>query len=533
MTRMSRRGALVLACLLLASVSGGAQAPPVRPAPPEKGATVWMATPGDAERIRRVEATLPTVPVSTGDPIALGVEGWMRAYKVPGISVAVFDDFEVVWAKTYGVKEAGRPDPVTLDTLFQAGSISKPVAAMAAMHLVERGRFSLDQDINAKLVSWKVPDNEFTKVGKVTLRRLLSHSAGLTVHGFPGYAVGRQVPTVVQVLDGAPPANTAPVRVDMVPGTKFRYSGGGTTVMQVALVDQLGKPFPQVMDEIVLGPLGLKNSTYQQPLRPECATQAASGHRRNGKMVEGRWHVYPEMAAAGLWTTPWDLAQIAIEVARSKAGQSNRVLSPDTVRLMLTPQAGEVGLGFFVDATGKTDRFGHGGADEGFQAVLTAFAATGRGVVVMMNSDNGTPAVQPLIDAIGREYAWPGRTPWVPGVVDTVWLVTQEKGLDAGLAEYQRMRTARPASDFRPAQLNTLGYQLLSDGRVEDAVRVFQLNVEFYPQDANAYDSLGEAHMAARRNAEAIANYKKSLELDPRNENAVTMLKMLGVDWKR
>ena len=252
-----------------------------------------------------------------------------------------------------------------------------------------------------------------------------------------------------------------------------------------------------------------------------------------GQMVDGRWHIYPEMAAAGLWTTPWDLAQVAIEVARSKAGQSNRVLSQDTVRLMLTPQADEVGLGFFVDASGKTDRFGHGGADEGFQAVLTAFAATGRGVAIMMNSDNGTPAVQPLLDSIARDYQWPGHTPWVPGVVDTVWLVSQTKGLDAGLAEYRRMRSARPATDFRPAQLNTLGYQLLSDGRVEDAVAMFQLNVELYPQDANAYDSLAEAHMTAGRNAQAIANYKKSLELDPKNENAVIILKKLGVEWTR
>jgi CubicO group peptidase (beta-lactamase class C family) len=528
MTRTLSRGPLALACALLVPLAAAARAPQDPAAPPARGATVWLAAPGEAERIRRVEATLPHVPVSAGDPIALDVEGWMRAYRVPGISVAVFDDFRVVWAKAYGVREAGRPAPVTLDTLFQAGSISKPVAAMAALHHVERGRFSLDEDINAALVSWKVPENEFTRTEKVTLRRLLSHSAGLTVHGFPGYAVTDPVPSTVQVLDGAAPANTAPVRVDLVPGTTFRYSGGGTTVVQLALVDQLGAPFPKIVDDTVLAPLGLADSTYEQPLPPARAARAASGHRRNGKVVDGRWHVYPEMAAAGLWTTPWDLAQVAIEVARSKAGRSNRVLAQDTVRLMLTPQAGEAGLGFFVDASGATDRFGHGGADEGFQAVLTAFAATGRGVVIMTNSDNGMPSVQPLLDAIAREYQWPGHRPWVPGVVDTVWLVTQTKGLDAGLAEYRRMRSARPATDFRPAQLNTFGYQLLADGRVEDAVAVFQRNVELYPADANAYDSLAEAHMTAGRTAQAIANYRKSLELDPKNENAVSALRKLG-----
>jgi hypothetical protein len=296
------------------------------------------------------------------------------------------------------------------------------------------------------------------------------------------------------------------------------------------LVDQLRKPFPQIMDETVLQPLGLRNSTYQQPLPPARAAQAAAGHYRSGAVVDGRWHVYPEMAAAGLWTTPWDLAQIAIEVAKSKAGQSNRVLARDTVRLMLTPQAGEVGLGFFLDSSGKTDRFGHGGADEGFQAMLTAFAATGRGAVVMVNSDTGIAATRPLLDAISREYGWPGHTPWVPGVQDTVWLVAKARGIDAGLAEYRRLRGSRPATDFDPSQLNTLGYQALAEGKVDDAVRMFALNVEMYPDDANAHDSLGEGYMAARRNAEAIAAYRKSLALDPKNVNAVAMLKKLGAD---
>jgi len=141
--------------------------------------------------------------------------------------------------------------------------------------------------------------------------------------------------------------------------------------------------------------------------------------------------------------------------------------------------------------------------------------------------------VQPLLDSIAREYRWPGYTPWVPGVVDTVWITSRTKGLDAGLAEDRRMRGARPASDFRPAQSNSLGYQLLGDGRVEDAIRVFQLNVELYPQDANAYDSLGEGFMTAGRNELAIANYRRWLELDPKNENAVTNLRKLGVEWTR
>ena len=175
----------------------------------------------------------------------------------------------IVWAKAYGVRQAGQPDVVTLDTLFQAGSISKPVTAMAALRHVEAGRWSLDDPINDRLVSWKLPANDLQKDQRVTLRRLLSHNAGTTVHGFPGYAVGAPVPTVVQVLDGEPPANTAPVRVDIVPGSKVRYSGGGTTIVQLMMTDQLKKPFPEIMAEAVLRPLGMTTAATSSRCRPK------------------------------------------------------------------------------------------------------------------------------------------------------------------------------------------------------------------------------------------------------------------------
>src|SRR5260221_3725032 len=185
-----------------------------------------------AERIARVENGLLSVEVPGQPALKLSLADWMRLLKVPGLSVAVFDDFKIVWSRAYGVKEARRPDPVTLGTLFQAGSISKPVAASATMYYVQRGKLSLDENVNNKLVTWKVPDNEFTAKEKVTLRRIMSHSAGLTVHGFPGYAVDEPMPSIVQIFNGEKPANTAAIRVDVVPGTIHRYAGGGTTVMQ-------------------------------------------------------------------------------------------------------------------------------------------------------------------------------------------------------------------------------------------------------------------------------------------------------------
>lgn len=222
--------------------------------------------------IQRIEAT--AVDMSMGEnepPIRLGLEKLIELYHVPGLSIAVIDNFQIVWAKAYGVIETGSSKPVTSRTLFQAGSISKPVAATGALSLVEQGKLSLDEDVNQKLKSWKVPENEFAKNQKVTLRRLMSHSAGLTVHGFPGYDVNDPVPTLVQIFNGEKPANTAPIRVDFVPGTQSRYSGGGVTIEQQLMMDVTGKPFPALMREIVLGKIGMTDSSYEQPLPPPLA----------------------------------------------------------------------------------------------------------------------------------------------------------------------------------------------------------------------------------------------------------------------
>jgi CubicO group peptidase (beta-lactamase class C family) len=449
----------------------------------------------------------------------------MELYKVPGLSIAVFDKHALVWAKAYGVKQAGSQDPVTPDTLFQAASISKPVTALAALYHAEARKWSLDANINDSLVSWKLPENEHTKTEKVTLRRLLSHSAGTTVHGFPGYAVTVPRPTVEQVLDGVKPANTAPVRVDIVPGTKTRYSGGGTTIVQLMLMNQLKKDFPQIMRETVLAPLGLKHSTYEQPLPPALASMAASGTRSNGASVEGQWHVYPEMGAAGLWTTPSDLARIAIEVSKARAGRSARVVSHAMAKQVLTKQSEGFGLGFQL---GDGDRFGHSGSNEGFQCNLVAFSGSGSGVAIMTNSDNGYLLMDRLIASVAAEYGWKSYVPRPDEPFIQVDLYERRKGTQAALAWYRSIKGGGAVKELSPNDLNNLGYRLLREGQVADALETFKANVELYPSDANAHDSLGEGYMEAGHKTEAIASYKKSLELDPRNTNAVKMLEKLG-----
>jgi CubicO group peptidase (beta-lactamase class C family) len=239
------------------------------------------------------------------------------------------------------------------------------------------------------------------------LRRILLHSAGLTVHGFPGYAVGARIPTLVQILDGVKPANTAAIRVDVIPGSTSRYSSGGYTVMQQMMIDVTGTSFPEFMLEAVLTPLSMTASTYEQPLPNEKAATAATGYYANGKQVKGKWHIYPEMAAAGLWTTASDLARFTIGIQQALAGKSNPVISQSMTRQVLTAQKGNSGLGFGLGGSGKRLSFVHGGQDEGFDTFLLFYAESGQGVVIMINANDDSGAVNRMVSAVRREYHWP------------------------------------------------------------------------------------------------------------------------------
>jgi CubicO group peptidase (beta-lactamase class C family) len=356
--------------------------------------------------IQAVESKLTTAVVPKGHTLPpRTIAERMKTYGVPGVSVAVIHGYRLEWAKGYGVMDRSTNEAAGTDTLFQAGSISKPVAAAAAMKLLEDGRLALDEDVNAKLRSWKVPENEFTRTEKVTVRRILSHSAGLTVHGFPGYAAGGAVPGLADILDGRSPANTPPIRVDTVPGSIWRYSGGGFTVLQLLMTDVTGNRFPELMDRLVLSKLGMNRSTYEQPLPEASRRFAATGYDAAGRPIAGKYHTYPEMAAAGLWTTASDLARFGIEIQKSREKRSNLVLKQQSVAEMLRPQQGAWGLGFELRPDSAAPRFLHGGADEGFRAQCI-FGFDGEGAVVMTNSDNGSALAFEVIQSIASVYGW-------------------------------------------------------------------------------------------------------------------------------
>ena len=478
-------------------------------------------------RINRVASAIETIEVGNGQPpIRLNIQGLMKAFNVPAFSVAVIDDYKIVWAKAYGVTEPGGKTPATPRTLFQAGSISKPVTAAGMLSLVQQGKLSLDEDVNKKLTTWKVPENELTRDQKVTLRRLASHSAGLTVHGFPGYDVDEKVPTLVEIFKGEKPANTAPIVVDFVPGSDERYSGGGVTIEQQLMMDVSGKPFPALMKELVLDKAGMTDSSYEQPLPPMRAVLTAGGTYADGKPVHGKWHIYPEMAAAGLWTTPTDLAKFAIEIALEKRGLANKVLSQAMAAEMLKMQSKSFGVGFGLNPD-HPGEFLHNGADEGFQALLVMNYETGQGVALMANSDNGILVANEYLRGIAKEYQWK-HPPQVHSEMLQLRLIVKLKGLDAALNKFDEWKRGRD-NRRRPPEfvLNALGYDSLRAGQTEEAIRIFAKNVQEYPESSNVYDSLAEAYVAAGNTKLAIENYEKSVQLDPKNQNGVEQLKKL------
>lgn len=332
------------------------------------------------------------------------IEQRMAHYGVPGVSMAVIYDGKIDWTKTYGIMDKTDKMPVTAETLFQAGSISKPVAAYGALKLVEQGQIGLEEDVNTYLKTWELPESDFTKEKKVTLKNLLNHSGGLTVHGFLGYSPDLPVPTLTQVLNGTPPANSGAIFVDKIPEENFRYSGGGYTVIQQMMMDVTGEEFPELMDKLVFQPLGMNNSTYNQPLQGEQLKHAATGYLPDGTMTKGKRHTYPEMAAAGLWTTAEDLAKFAVNIQQTLNGDKETVLSKDMTNLMLTNFVEDfTGLGVFIHNMKDEVYFGHGGWDEGFSSELIAHKDKGYGVVILTNS-NHPEFIAELIRSVAITY---------------------------------------------------------------------------------------------------------------------------------
>lgn len=356
-----------------------------------------------SDHIRKVEeGLLPPLPVN-------GERTWtlperMKYYNVPGVSIAVIDQFKIAWARGFGIADRSSGAPVTTETLFQASSMSKTITAAAAMRLTEKHVLNLDAPIESQLKSWKLPASEFKK--PITLRMLLSHRAGLNVPGFPGFEQGEALPTILEQFDGIGASNTQPLRVVMEPGTKFRYSGGGYLLAQQLMMDVTGMPFDEIIRKEILEPLGMKHSYYNHPPSSEQLKFVAAGHDENGDVIAEKFRIHTDLAASGLWTTPSDYALFIIGLQNSIQGLPNSLLSAPSAKAMITVENGPMGIGVFVSSRKTVNYMVHPGNNWGFYSIYFAHPEKGYGVVVFTNHDNGSALVNEIVRAVAHEYNW-------------------------------------------------------------------------------------------------------------------------------
>jgi len=358
------------------------------------------------QQIKQVENSLAPA-IVYGDTIpSLNLEKRMKETHIQGLSIAVIKDYKIIWAKGYGWADVESKKLVGVNTRFQAASISKSLNSMGQLKLVQQGKIDGEADINNYLKTWKFPYDSLTGSKKISLFQLLSHTAGLDIHGFPGYERTVAMPTVAQILNGEKPANTKKVHSLFAAGTKFKYSGGGTTISQQLLMDITGKDYASFMEHEVLKPIGMMHSSYYQPAKD--TSELATGYYDDGKPVKGKYHVYPEQAAAGLWTTPSDLAKYIIECQLALKGKSSKVLNKAMMQKRMTPYIDSVAaLGVFIQQKGIRKFFNHNGGNEAFLCNSFGSLEGGDGVVIMINGEN-FEVITELTNSVAKVYNWEG-----------------------------------------------------------------------------------------------------------------------------
>lgn len=385
-------------------------------------------------RIKQVENNLSGWVQIENNSQKWTLEERMKFYHANGVSIAVIKDYKIEWAKGYGLADSLQQKPVTTKTLFQAGSNSKSLNAVGILKLVQEGKLNLNSDINDYLKRWKFPYDSLSKGKKITIANLLSHTGGITVHGFAGYEFGDKIPTLVQILNGQKPANSEAIRSMYEPSLKYEYSGGGTTISQLIIEDVTGKPYDKYMWENVLKPMGMTNSFYTQPPALSKLNLLATGYYNDGKAVKGNYHIYPEQAAAGLWTNPTDLAKYVIETQLSLKGKSQKVLSKKMTELRLTPYIDtKSALGVFIIDKNGVKNFEHGGVDEGFVSQYIGTLDRGNGVVVMTNTYN-TSLFDEIIRSVALTYDW--KNAYTPDIKKEINI--KDEDLQPYLGKYGR-----------------------------------------------------------------------------------------------
>lgn len=453
----------------------------------------------------------------------------MAFYSTNAVSIAVIKDYKVEWVKAYGFADVSEKRKATPETLFQAGSISKSINSLGILKLIQEGKLSLDDDINNYLKTWKFPYDEVSKGKKITIANLLNHTAGLSGHGFGGYEKGAILPTTIQILDGLKPSNSGAVRSVFEPGLKFQYSGGGTTISQLILENATGEKYEDYMLKNVLNPLGMSNSSFSQPPAKGKENLLATAYNYE-KEVKGKYHIYPEKAAAGLWTNPTDLAKYVIETQLSLQGKSNKILSKE-----VTVKRLDNNFGVFIEDYNGTKYFRHGGGTDGFLCYDIGSLEGGNGIVVMINGSNNK-LIQEIVTSIASLNNFKNY-PKESSKESISLTIRKElnKSIDKGIELYKKLKRTNP-NDYNfsnQSELNMLGYEYMKNDKIDDALKIFSLNISEFPNSANVYDSRGEAYFNKKEYLNSKKDFQKVLELEPTNQNAKDMLSKIDEILKK
>ena len=366
------------------------------------------------EKIFRVENGLQEAVLLTNKhDRTFSLQERMKYYEVPGLSIAVIKDNKIEWAKSYGLKLKNSTDSVSLSTKFQAASLSKPLTAIVALKMVDKKKIQLDSSVNSQLTTWKIPENDFTTDISITPRHLILHTSGLNVPAYPGYEKDSEIPELIELLNGVGNSNTEPTKVLVKPNTEWRYSGAGYSVLQLLMIEKSELSFPKLMQNELFKPLNITNSSFEQ----ESLHDIAFAHLENGNVVEKGYHIYPEMAAAGLWTTPVDYAKVICELQKSYRGESNLILNQKSAQYALSKHWGGMGLGFILRNNGDSTALAYSGGNHGYICDIYSYLHNGSGVVIMTNSNNGAPLIEEIYRSLSKEYKW---ADWRPDTIHNI-----------------------------------------------------------------------------------------------------------------
>ena len=560
------------------------------------------------------------IPTENGDSIS--IQELMSKNGLKGLSVAVFDDYKIIWADAWGVKYDSVP--LDINTAFSTASIAKPITATLFAMLEEKGLIDLKIPINNYLKRWKIPVNEYNKDTPITLEHILSHTSGTTQGGFIDFYKGDIIPTILESVKGEiPSSNHKEIEITFKPGTNWSYSGGGYTVAMMALEDHLGRSLADLAQEYIFTPLKLQHTTMYQPNEKGFLTNVANAHNDKGEVIRTGIPITPQVSASGLWSNPTDLSLFLIEIQKALNGQDSKVISEKVAKRITDIETLKVMRGWSLGwerryAYGNLDWFSHGGANTGVGGHIYASMKGGKGIVFFGNGPNGIriPILDKLRDNIIRTHGWGFQYDWknkeelpntliskikgryqdltfgelfeikeqdnklyipkfwngvrknliyigensfitneIPGKFkfifeeDTIKVeysrqsnvpseimsesidgklpneLALENNYQEALIAYQKLKRNSPQSHIiKESTLNSFGYQQLGQKKYDIAITIFKINTDLYPNSANAFDSLGEAYMLSGDTTNAIKFYKKSLELNPTNTNAIKMI---------